>query len=120
MVEVERRRVLREPVYYSATLAFNTRASTISCLVRNINEFGAKIQLSAAFTIPTEVDFAIDSKQISGKAHLVWRDEKSAGLAFSGPLQPKDTVSSDWKRRLDTAERTNRQLRDRLERLTSD
>jgi len=116
----DRRRVLREPVYYHATLAYNTRASTVTCLVRNLNEFGAKIQISAAFTIPDEVDLAIECKQLSGKAYVVWRDAKAAGLAFPSPLQQKAADALDWKRRLHTAERTNQQLRARLERLTSD
>jgi len=117
---VERRRVQREPVYYGATLAYNTRASTTTCIVKNLNEYGAKIQFSGTFTIPDEVDFVVDRKHLSGKAHLVWRDETAAGLMFNAPLQQEDPASIDWQRRLQAAERTNQQLRARIERLTSD
>jgi len=113
---VERRRAPREHVYYGATLAYNTRASTSTCLVRNLNEFGAKIQLDANLALPEEVDIAVERKQLFGKARMVWRDAAAVGLVFTSPLQQKD-ASSDWKRRLQAAERNNQQLRVRLEQL---
>ena len=119
MVEmVNRRKAPREPVYYGATLVCNKRASTFDCVVRNINEFGAKVEIAASFALPDAVDFAIERKHLVGKARLVWRDAKAAGLVFEAPLQQKDTTSSDWKRRLDAAERANKLLRNRLDQLT--
>jgi hypothetical protein len=116
----DRRRVSRDPVYYGATLAYNARASTFTCVVRNFSEYGAKIEISAALTLPDEVDFALDRKKIFGKARLVWRDETAAGLKFQDLQHKNDDASLDWRRRLTASERTNQRLRTRIEQLTSD
>ena len=115
----ERRRLPRDPVYYGATLAYNARASTHACVVRNFAESGAKIKVDAALTLPDELDFAIEHKHLSGKARLVWRDQTTAGLEFCTPLQQRDGTPSDLAHRLRASERDNERLRARIEQLVS-
>jgi hypothetical protein len=115
----ERRQLPRDPVYYGATLAFNARKSTFACLVRNLNDAGAKVEIDCALTLPDEVDFVVERKQLSGKARLIWRDQTAAGLSFSTPLQQRDATPSDLARRLRASKRANDQLRARIEQLSS-
>jgi hypothetical protein len=101
-------------------LAYNARLSALACLVRDFNEFGAKIELDARQILPREVDFVIERKQLSCKARLVWRDHTAAGLKFCDPARQPAVIPLDWARRLRASERTNQQLRARIEQLSSE
>ena len=116
----ERRKLPRSRVYYGGIVAFNARASTLACVVRNFNPFGAKIEFENAALVPDEVDFEIDRKAISCFARLVWRDRFAAGLVFSGVGEPGGVVALNWARKLRASERANQQLQSRLDQLRSE
>lgn len=116
----ERRRLPRDRVYYGGLLAYNARASTLTCLVRNFNEFGAKIELGGAEIVPGEVDFVVERRQLACRARLVWRSQTAAGLKFCDQLQARAAIPLDWARKLRASERANQQLRSRIAQLSSE
>ena len=115
----ERRQHPRQRVYYGGMVAFNMRKSTLECVVRNFSQFGARIEFDNAALIPDEVDFNIEHRGLSCLARLVWRDRDAAGLAFSEVTETKDLVPLEWSRKLNASERTNRQLKSRIDQLRS-
>ena len=117
---VERRQQSRSRVYYGGIVAFNARNSTLPCVVRDFNSFGAKIEFENSALVPDEVDFEIARKGISCLARLVWRDRFAAGLVFSGANETGGVVELNWARKLRASERANRQLRSRLDQLRSE
>lgn len=117
---LERRSHPRNRVYYGGLVAFNARSSTLACLVRNFSRSGARIEFEHSALIPDEVDFEIERKALSCLARLVWRDQKSAGLAFSYLRDGNGVVPLEWARRLRASERMNRQLQARLDQLRSE
>ncbi|MBI5262921.1 MAG: pilus assembly protein PilZ [Bradyrhizobium sp.] len=116
----DRRRLPRDRVYYGGLLAYNARASTLGCLVRNFNELGARIELGAAEILPSEVDFVVERRQFACRARLVWRSQTAAGLRFCDPLEARSPIPLDWARKLRASERVNQQLRLRIEQLSSE
>ena len=64
----ERRLRPRNRVYYGGMVAFNARGSTLACVVRNFNIFGAKIEFEGAALVPDEMD-----SRSSARASPVWR-----------------------------------------------
>lgn len=116
----DRRKLFRNRVYYGGLLAFNARSSTLECVVRDFNRFGARIELQSSAILPDEVDFAVPRKGLSCAARLAWRDRNSAGLVFGGPSEASQVIPLQWARKLRASERINRQLQARINQLRSE
>ena len=116
----ERRQLPRNRVYYGGMVTFNSRQSTLACVVRNFSRDGARIEFENSSLLPDEVDFIVERKGLSCPARLVWRDANAAGLAFSDVTKAGDVISLEWARKLRASERTNRQLQSRLDRFLSE
>jgi PilZ domain len=116
---LERRLHHRSRVYYGGVIAFNARNSTLDCVVRNFSPHGAKIEFENSAMFPDRVDFEIERRGLSCRAHLVWRDRNAAGLAFSNVQETvretSDVIPLDLARKLRATERANRQLQSRLD-----
>ena len=116
---LDRRQHSRNRVYYAGKVAFNARNSTLACVVRNFSQRGAKIEFENSAMLPDQVDFEIERRGLSCRAHLVWRDRNAAGLAFSNVRETVRETSAviplDLARKLRATERANRQLQSRLD-----
>ena len=75
---LERRQLPRSRVYYGGLVAFNARSSTLACVVRNFSKHGAKIEFENSTMLPDRVDFEIERRSLSCRAHLVWRDHNAS------------------------------------------
>ena len=117
---LERRQDPRNRVYYGGMVAFNARSSTLACTVRNFSRQGAKIEFDNSTMLPDRVDFEIERRGLSCRAHLVWRDRNAAGLAFSNVQETSDVIPLDLARKLRATERANRQLQSRLDQFLSE
>ncbi|WP_407157798.1 PilZ domain-containing protein [Bradyrhizobium sp. STM 3557] len=115
----DRRRMVRNRVYYGGVLAFNARRSTFACIVRNFSDGGARIEFEGSPLLPDYLDFSIERRDLACRARLVWRGHQEAGLVFADTPQTPEIVSLDLARRLRAGERTNRLLRARLDQLLS-
>jgi len=115
----DRRRMVRNRVYYGGVLAFNARRSTFACVVRNFSDGGAKIEFEGSPLLPDYLDFSIERRDLACRARLVWRGHQQAGLVFADMPQTPEVVSLDLARRLREGERTNKLLRARLDQLLS-
>jgi hypothetical protein len=116
----DRRKSFRNRVYYGGLLAFNARSSTLECVVRDFNQFGAKIELQSTAILPDQVDFAVPRKALSCVARLAWRDRNTAGLVFGDSGEASHVVPLEWARKLRASERINRQLQARIDQLRSE
>ena len=117
---LDRRQLPRNRVYYGGRVAFNGRNSTVDCVVRNFNLFGAKIEFENVVIVPDEIDFEIERKAISCTARLVWRSRDAAGLVFANVHEDSGVVPLDWARKLRASERANRRLKSRLDQILSE
>jgi hypothetical protein len=115
----DRRRMVRNRVYYGAMLAFNARRSTFACVVRNFSGCGAKVEFEGSPLLPDYLDFSIERRDLARRARLVWRGHQSAGLVFADVPQTPEVLSLALARKLRDGERTNKLLRARLEQLLS-
>jgi hypothetical protein len=121
---LERRQLPRSRVYYGGLVAFNARSSTLACVVRNFSRHGAKIEFENSTMLPDRVDFEVERRGLSCRAHLVWRDHNAAGLVFSDVQntgqETSDVIPLDLARKLRATERANRRLQSRLDQLLSE
>ena len=79
---VENRKSQRHKVFKAATIEFN-RAGGISCLVRNISDGGACLEVASPFGIPRDFDLHIGRNAAGQHCRAIWRTEKRIGVAFT-------------------------------------
>lgn len=115
----DRRQSFRNRVFYGGLVAFNGGTSTLACVVRNFNPFGAKIELESSAMLPDEVDFVVPRKGLTCQARLAWRDRSTAGLVFDLP-DMGSVIPLQWARKLRATERINKQLQSRIDQLRSE
>lgn len=76
----ENERALRQRVLKAATMEFD--GSTMDCVVRNISETGAALDVGAALHIPSEFNLLISGHGASHRCQVKWRKENRVGVAF--------------------------------------
>ena len=78
---VEQRKSPRYRVFKKATIAFN-RAGGIDCVVRNISDGGACLDVASPLGIPSDFDLLFANDHAVRPCHVVWRTERRIGVAF--------------------------------------
>jgi hypothetical protein len=56
--------------------------SGIDCLVRNISDSGANLEVESQIGIPNSFDLVIDTEHSNHHCHVVWRKARRIGIAF--------------------------------------
>ena len=89
-----RRVSVRHRSFLQGRIYFNNRRSSVDCLVRDISEEGAKLEFSAAITIPEVVELYIPNRDETFRVRIQRRVGEEVGVAFepeelaSPPLAP--------------------------------
>jgi hypothetical protein len=116
---MERRATARTRAYLGGQVAFNERFSTMDCLIRNVSEAGAKLNLSGAVRLPSEVDLTITKRDEAMRARIIWRRGDEAGVAFGQLHRASGAIPLDWARRLRACEAEKAALQRRVSDLSS-
>jgi hypothetical protein len=56
--------------------------SGIDCLVRNISDGGANLEVESQIGIPNSFDLVIDAEHGNQHCHVIWRKARRIGIAF--------------------------------------
>jgi len=112
---LDRRQNGRNKVIFGGIAAINETGSTVDCVVRNISDRGACVELDHATKLPDEINLAIPRKGRSFLARMIWRQANRVGLAFR--IMTTDQPASDLDERLRRSERKKRQLQRRIREL---
>jgi PilZ domain-containing protein len=78
----EKRKAVRSRTLLGGMIAFNNRASTMDCQVRNMSARGAKVTFSNTAVVPDHFDLKIAHTERSFRARMIWRAPNEAGVAF--------------------------------------
>ena len=78
----ERRAVARHRTFLKGVLAFNNGNSSEDCLVRDLTEAGALIELPHP-RAPPGFDLLVPSKGLRKRARIVWRTGGRLGVSFT-------------------------------------
>lgn len=76
----EKRIVARHRVLKAATIAFG--GGGISCVVRNVSEAGAALDVASPLGIPDEFDLLIEADGFRRHCRVMWRTERRIGVSF--------------------------------------
>ena len=115
---VEKRKAVRSRTLLGGVIAFNDRASTMDCQVRNLSPGGAKVTFNNTATVPDQFDLKIARKEHSFRARMIWRAPNEAGVAFLNEYNHDVPVPLEWAKRLRDCEAEKAALRKRIARLS--
>jgi hypothetical protein len=114
---LDRRQDARSKVIYGGVAKIGERGASRDCVVRNISEKGAQIEISNVVGLPKEpMSLTIARKGRSFLANIIWWRDNFVGVAFRPETTPGLPVS-DLEQRLRQSEKKKRQLQRRIEKL---
>lgn len=70
----------RQRVLKSGIIEFN--GGTIDCVVRNVSQTGAALEVASSLGLPSEFNLRISGNQTNQPCQVVWRRENRIGVAF--------------------------------------
>ncbi len=79
---IERRRFPRTKVFKGAKIMLDGR-STASCVVCNLTNHGACLQLRSTADLPAEFDLSFDTGYTLRKCRVAWHTLTNVGVSFT-------------------------------------
>ena len=77
----ERRTANRQRTLKAGTIILNEGFSTIDCLVRNLSESGARLEVDNPLTLPDRFELTLDGH--SKACDVVWKSARHVGIRFA-------------------------------------
>jgi hypothetical protein len=78
----EQRKHIRRRILKAGRIVFNGRFSVIDCIVRNLSDGGACLEVASSVGIPENFDLTIEADHPDRHCHVAWRSEHRLGVAF--------------------------------------
>ena len=113
----ESRQKERTRTFLKAVIEFNKGALKNDCIVKNISSTGARLDISAAISLPEEFDLRVPHRGDVFRCQLVWREKDTIGVQFLAPAV-QETSGSAPPRRSSDLEIENARLRLRIRELS--
>lgn len=90
------RREARRRVLKAGIIAFNNRFATLTCMVRDLSEHGARLRVDNPMMVPSHFELIIELDGFEVDCELVWRHDNEIGVRFLCPprqrTQPRKQV----------------------------
>jgi hypothetical protein len=81
-VDQDLRRAARVRTFVGGRIVFHDGAYSYNCIVRDLSDSGARIEIPAARLIPRRFHFLTSREEAAYDAELVWRTQTMAGVKF--------------------------------------
>ncbi len=89
---MDHRSVSRARAILKAQIRFNNGMSTMDCVIRDLSEGGARLQISDSVAIPGSFELHIPKRDETRRAILHWRNSEEIGVGFqSASLSEPET-----------------------------
>jgi len=90
-MSAEQRVSVRKRTLLRGRIVFNNGASSMDCLVRDLSEDGARLELSETMTLPEVFDLQIAQKSATYRSTLRWRRDEAIGVTFATDTKARST-----------------------------
>ena len=94
---MEKRKSPRQRTFLRGVLRLGDQNYSMSCIVRDISETGAKLRFKSPKSFSGKVELHIPEKQKTIQATVAWVDNCEVGISFSAPIalaDPAPTVAA--------------------------
>ncbi len=78
----EQRKHVRRRLLKAGRIVFNGRFSVIDCIVRNLSDGGACLEVASSVGVPEDFDLIIEADHPGRRCHVAWRSDRRLGVAF--------------------------------------
>jgi hypothetical protein len=78
----EHRKEPRHRTLKAARIAFSDHRSVIDCLVRNLSDHGACLNIETTLGIPDSFDLILADDRSVRACRVMWRNDKQIGVEF--------------------------------------
>lgn len=103
---MEHRAASRVRTVLKADIRYNDGLMSMPCVVRDISDTGARLEVSGDVVLPERFELFIEKRHETRRAHLKWRHGREIGVAFDDAGAAKERSAGDADRPL--AERVAR------------
>ena len=79
---MDHRSATRARSFLKAQIRFNNGMSTMDCIIRDLSDGGARLEISDSVAIPSSFDLYIPKKDETRRASVHWRTAEQVGVAF--------------------------------------
>lgn len=86
----ENRKVQRTRVLKGAKIIFNQRLSSLDCIVRNLSDTGACLQLASPVGFPATFELSLDGDRSPRPCRVIWHSADRIGVTFNGPIRTSE------------------------------
>ena len=90
----ERRIATRTRSFLQGRIFFNSRRSSVDCLIRDYSETGAKLKFSESITVPEAIELYIPNREVIHRARVQWRAGDEMGVAFGTEVESPSIAPS--------------------------
>ena len=82
MAADERRTSARQRTVMRGCIYYDKRSASTDCLVRDVSDSGARLELSENVFIPDLIELYIPKKEETHHARVLWRHDNEVGVAY--------------------------------------
>jgi hypothetical protein len=87
----DKRKDTRRPMQYTAWIALADNPTPQGCVLADVSESGARLDIENAESIPDEFVLLLSRRGVpKRKCRVIWRNERQLGGSFDRSLPPKD------------------------------
>lgn len=80
----EKRTTPRRRVLKGGKIFFHLGHSSIDCVIRNMSDTGAKLQVETTLAIPDEIELLVNQDEMVYPSTVAWRKGAEMGIRFTG------------------------------------
>ena len=80
---IERRALIRHKTFIKGRIYFNNRLSSMDCIVRDVTEKGARLQVSESVALPDTFEIYLPNKDEHFRAQVQWRKGDQLGVSWT-------------------------------------
>jgi hypothetical protein len=105
---IERRALVRHKTFIKGRIYFNNRLSSLDCIVRDVSERGARLQVPESVAVPDAFELFLPSKDEHYRAQARWRRGDQIGVSWAADTLSKQKAESGAESEHSLAERVAR------------
>ena len=81
-MDEDNRRAPRRRILKGATIVFGAGAFSVKCLVKNLSDTGALLEMENTAEVPNDFRLVFDDRSKDRQCRVVWRATKRLGVRF--------------------------------------
>ncbi len=81
-MDEEHRRAARRRTLKGATIVYGEGTFTVKCLVKNLSDTGALIEVESTNEVPNTFRLVFEDRSVDRRCTVAWRSEKRLGIHF--------------------------------------